>query len=57
MTDFFVGKYITEEQIKILEEYQDNTSIKKYLYEYLNINKLNDKKQQIAVDYHFYNYA
>lgn len=57
MTDFFLWKYINEEQVLTLEEYQDNVNIKNLLCEYFQIHKLNEKKQQIAVDYHFHNYA
>jgi hypothetical protein len=54
---FLDWKYLNEEQIGLLESSLEEIKIKELLKEYFNINYADEKKNVIATDYHFYNYA
>jgi len=54
---FLDWKCLNEEQIALLESSLDEVKIKELLRKYFSINYVDEKKNVIATDYHFYNYA
>jgi len=54
---FYDYRLLSKEQFAVLEATTDGSAIRALLAEYLEINYHDEKKQKIALDYHFYNYA
>ena len=54
---FLDWKYLNEDQVALLESSLDEIKIKELLRGFFNINYAEEKKNVIATDYHFYNYA
>jgi len=57
MSMFYDYRLISKEQFATLEAAVDGSAIRVLLAEYFEINYSDEKKQKIALDYHFYNYA
>ena len=57
MSMFYDYRLISKEQFATLEAALDGSAVRALLAEFFEINYSNEKKQKIALDYHFYNYA